>query len=360
MPSYDQRGKDKLWSVRFRDTLPDGTTQNKRLSGYNTKREAREAYIAYMAEAAKRQPVEKKPTALMFTELIDSYIDHQRSRLKPSSVYSIESKISTNIYPFFIGKRVADVTPLDILEWQRSVDHYSYKYKTSLRGQLSAIYKYGERYHDIKNIMPRVEGFRNLEPKKEMLYWTPEELKTFIPYVQDPLFAMYFRLLYTSGCRKGESLALTWDDIDFDACKISVTKSITRKTKDAAFAVTTPKNRSSVRDILIPKSLCGDLAKYKQEQNITDDTEFIFGRDKPFGDRSVDRRLSEACEQSGVKKIRIHDFRHSCASMLISSGVSIVAVSKHLGHSNIEQTLNTYSHMMPSDESKMVETFTGF
>lgn len=360
MPSYDQRGKDKLWSVRFRDTLPDGTTQNKRLSGFQTKREAKQAYIDYMAEASKRPAKESKQSGMMFTELIDGYLEHQKSRLKPSSLYSIESKISTNIYPFFVGKRVEDITPLDILKWQQSVDHYSYRYKSGLRVQLSSIYRFGERYHNVNNIMPRVEGFRNLEPKKEMLYWTPQELSTFLSCIDDPLYAMYFRLLYTSGCRKGESLALTWEDIDFVGQKIIITKSITRKTTEASYLVTTPKNRSSVRDVLIPKSLCDDLAKYKSNNNITDDRQFIFGGDKPFSDKSVDRQLSAGCEASGVKKIRIHDFRHSCASLLIASGVSIVAVSKHLGHSNVEQTLNTYSHMMPSDESKMMDAFSGF
>ena len=359
MPSYDQRGKDKLWSVRFREKLRDGTTQNKRLSGYRTKKEAQRAYVEYMAErgSAVEDAID---TRLLFDDLLSDYLAHQRTRIKPSSVYSIESKINQHIAPYFAGRIVDEITPRDILAWQQSLESYSYKYKTGLRTQLSSIYKFGERYHDVKNIMSRVEGFRNLEPKKEMQFWTPEEFHRFIAAVDDPLYALYFRLLYTAGCRKGESLALTWADIDFDAAKISITKSITRKTKDAPYAVTTPKNNASIRNVSIPQTLSADLQAWRDNLDRCDDDLFIFGGDDPFTDRSLDRRFAEWCKQSGVKKIRLHDFRHSCASVLIASGVSIVAVSRHLGHSNIEQTLNTYSHMMPSDADKMRDAFTGF
>ena len=81
---------------------------------------------------------------------------------------------------------------------------------------------------------------------------------------------------------------------------------------------------------------------------------FVFGGERPLAQRTTDRYFSDTCEKAGVKKIRIHDLRHSCASLLISRGVSIVAVSRQLGHSNIEQTLNTYSHLMPDDKSKII------
>ena len=359
MPSYDQRGKDKLWSVRFRAKLRDGTIQNKRLSGYRTKKEAQKAYVEYIS--TQENAVEEVPDErLRFDALVADYLSHQQSRIKPSSLYSIESKINKHIAPYFAGRYVDDITPRDILAWQQSLDAYSYKYKTGLRTQLSSIYKFGERYHDIKNIMPRVEGFRNLEPKKEMQIWTPDEFRAFLAVVDDPLYALYFRLLYTTGCRKGESLALTWADVDFDAAKISITKSITRKTKDAPYAITTPKNTASVREVSIPRTLADDLSAWRDGLEDAAPTRFIFGGEDPFTDRSLDRRFSEWCGMSGVKKIRLHDFRHSCASVLISSGVSIVAVSKHLGHANIEQTLNTYSHMMPSDAERMRDAFSGF
>ena len=76
----------------------------------------------------------------------------------------------------------------------------------------------------------------------------------------------------------------------------------------------------------------------------------------PLPRTNIDRTLTKAAEAAGVKRIRIHDLRHSCASLLIHKGVSIVAVSRHLGHSTVEQTLNTYSHMLPDDQTMILNT----
>ena len=351
MASYEQNKNSKLWSVRFREDTPEGT-KNKRLSGFKTKKDAQAAYITYINERPKiaAAPSQK----LLFADLIRNYLAHTKTRVKPSSYYDIENKIAKHIMPFFDDKVVSDVTPLDILNWQRTVDRYSYKYKSGLRTFLSSIYKFGERYYDIKNIMPKVEPFRNLEQKKKMLFWTLDEFNTFIPYVSDFEFNVFFRTLYITGCRKGEALALEWADIDFKKKKISITKNLTRKVSNEVYAITTPKNSSSNREVDIPESLCKALSELKQSQSTG---RFVFGDERPFAERTIDRRFAAACELSGVPKIRIHDLRHSCASLLISKGISIVAVSQRLGHSNIEQTLNTYSHMMPSDTTKIIEIF---
>ena len=84
------------------------------------------------------------------------------------------------------------------------------------------------------------------------------------------------------------------------------------------------------------------------------ETGFVFGGASPFADSNIDRSFKEKCNEATVKKIRIHDFRHSHASLLISKGASIVAVAKRLGHKDIEQTLNTYSHLFKSDEESLL------
>lgn len=351
MASYEQSKSSKLWSVRFREDTPDGV-KNKRLSGFKTKKDAQAGYIKYVNERPK---VAAAPTdKLLFADLIRHYLAHTKTRVKSSSYYDIEGKISKHIMPYFDDKLVDEVTPLDILEWQQTIDNYSYKYKSGLRTFLSSIYKFGERYYDIKNIMPKVEPFRNLEKKKKMLFWTLDEFNTFIPHVSEFEFNVLFRLLYITGCRKGEALALEWSDIDFKKRTVSITKNLTRKSSESTFAITTPKNSSSDREVDIPESLCKLLKILKESQETGT---FVFGDNKPFAERTIDRRFATACDLAGVPKIRIHDLRHSCASLLISKGISIVAVSQRLGHTNIEQTLNTYSHMMPSDTTKIIEIF---
>ncbi len=366
MASYEQSKSSKLWSVRFRENTPDGV-KNKRLSGFKTKKEAQAAYITYVNAKPKNAPVNPSDK-LLFADLIRHYLEHTKTRVKSSSYYDIENKISKHIMPFFDSKVVSEVTPLDILTWQNTVDKYSYKYKSGLRTFLSSIYKFGERYYDVKNIMPKVEPFRNLEAKKKMLFWTLEEFNTFIAHVAEFEFNVFFRVLYITGCRKGEALALEWADIDFKKKTVSITKNLTRKSAESTYAITTPKNSSSDREVDIPESLCKLLKTLKESQGPSpsamlpplpkgEASRFVFGGNKPFAERTIDRRFATACDLAGVPKIRIHDLRHSCASLLISKGISIVAVSQRLGHANIEQTLNTYSHMMPSDTTKIIEIF---
>jgi integrase len=332
-----------------------GREVNKRLSGYRTKKEAQQAYVAFIAQES---PEKLADTGLMFGALVEAYLAYLRNNNKESSVYTLENKIRTRILPYFESRRVASIKALDVQTWTDTLTDCSYSYKQSLRGQLSALLRYADRYYDIPTVMTKVAPIRNTEPVKELEYWSEEDYGKFIAAIPDkyPQHKMYFELLYLLGCRKGEALALSWDDIDMERGLISISKNITRKVDGAAYKVTTPKNRASVRTISIPASLCRRLEEYKHVVFPSAKTsDFVFGGGAPLSDRTTDRVFAEACKLAGVKKIRLHDLRHSCASMLISRGVSIVAVSKRLGHSNIEQTLNTYSHLMPRDDEMMLD-----
>ena len=222
---------------------------------------------------------------------------------------------------------------------------------------LSLIFGYAERYHDITNIMRKVDKPRNLEPKKEMLFWSPEEFSLFIEKVEREDYALLFRFLYLSGCRRGEALALTWKDVDLKRGTVSITKSVSNKAHDEgkSYTITTPKNAGSNRTVTIPPFLCDML---KAQKNAQEGGQYVFGGEDPLPPTNIERTLTKAAAAAGVKRIRIHDLRHSCASLLIHKGVSIVAVSRHLGHTTVEQTLNTYSHMMPDDRTMILRTLT--
>lgn len=364
MASFEHNKKSKLWSVRFRE-LEDGREVNKRLSGYKTKKQAQEAYENYIysnkTESEKEQAIQSElqsnPNNMLFDTLVENYLAYNRTRVKESSFYDTKSKITNHILPYFCGKHICDISPIDIVNWQLALDKYSYAYKSGLRGHLNAIYKYGERYYDIKNTATKVEPMRNLETAKEMQCWDKQTFLKFISCVENVSYKALFWTLYITGCRKGEALALSWEDVNFKDKTITINKNVTRKTLDkSTYAVTTPKNKSSNRTVDIPDNLCIILAEYRKwQKDKVANTKYVFGGEHPLPDRSINRYFLNAIKQAGVPKIRLHDLRHSCASLLISEGVSIVAVSKRLGHKNIEQTLNTYSHIMPSDITLMME-----
>lgn len=354
MPSFEQSKSSKLWSVRFR-TMIEGKEVNKRLSGFRTKKEAQQGYLAYLASD---KPEKLAVGGLTFDALLEAYLAYLRGNSKESSVYDIESKCRNRILPYFTGKRVASIKALDVQGWLDSLTDCSFSYKQTLRSQMSTLLLFAYRYYDIPSVMPKVLPLRNNEPKKEMECWSEDEFAKFLACVPEQRVAhrIYFLTLYLLGCRKGEALALTWKDIDLEQGVVTINKSVTRKTKDAEYKVTTPKNQSSNRKVSIPDSLCAEFALYRLSlgERATDES-FVFGVDRPLADSTTDRIFAAACAEAGVKKIRIHDLRHSCASLLISRGISIVAVSKRLGHSKVEQTLNTYSHLMPRDDELMLK-----
>lgn len=358
MPSYEKRASG-LWTVRFR-TIEDGTEKNKRLSGFPTKREAQQAYIEYAQAEKERKKEPVTSEGLLFDDLIELFLRYKSDRIKQGSLYDLQGIISKHILPYFSGKVIQDLKPADILAWQQSLDTYSYKHKANIRNTLTSIYKFAERYYDIINIMNRVEPFRNLDAKKEMLFWTKEEFQKFLAACDDTVYKTYFYILYITGCRKGEILALTWDDIDFEKSTITVCKNITKKVKDIGWGVTTTKNASSNRIIDMTPTAMELLREYRawQAENYKS-TDFVFCGDRPLPMTNLTRYFTRTAEKAGIKHIRIHDLRHSCASLLISAGVSIVAVSRRLGHKNIEQTLNTYSHMMPEDSSRIIAALDG-
>lgn len=102
----------------------------------------------------------------------------------------------------------------------------------------------------------------------------------------------------------------------------------------------------------MPQVLIDIMKKYK---NGREHYNLVFAGEKPLADSNIQRVQEIACKEAKVKKIRLHDFRHSHASLLLGNGASIVAVAKRLGHTNIEQTLNTYAHMMPQEDDLIVK-----
>ena len=181
-----------------------------------------------------------------------------------------------------------------------------------------------------------------------MLFFTKYEFDKFIAAETDTKFKAAFETLYYCGFESGELRGLTWDNIDFKNKKITVNKAITVKEFDRKYVVTTPKTNSSYRTIPVANVVIDDLKvlyKLQKEYYGFDDSWYVFGSIEPLGKSTLKERKNRNCKIAGVKQIRIHDFRHSCASLLINHGANITMVSKILGHTKIDERLNTYSHM---------------
>ena len=365
MPSYEQRGKQKLWSVCFREFDLDTNEEKRlRLSGYKTKREAQAAYhehlTAYEEEKALRASVNAKnpQLELTFGQLAELYFQSLRAGARESSMVTFRSKYNSNVREYFENKKVCEITPKDIVDWQNSLldKDYKYNYLRALREFFNSVWLFAETTYDIKNVARKVKGFRNTNPTdKKPKIWTKNEVKEFLDAVEDDGFRLFFKTMYVTGCRRGEIFALAWEDIEEEQCIIRIRKSLSRKNKP--WCVTPPKNATSIRDIKVDKGLIAELKAHAKKRGWKN--QFLFGTDdKPYAERTTERAMWDAIEKADLPPRTMHCLRHSCASHLISQGVSIVAVSQRLGHKDTRETLNTYAHMMPNDVDRMVDILT--
>lgn len=144
-------------------------------------------------------------------------------------------------------------------------------------------------------------------------------------------------------------LALTKSDIDLDRNRISISKTYYRiERRDV---ITTPKTEQSVRTIDIPQFLTEEIKDYLDKLYELPDNERIF----LIVAEAVQHKLKRQCEKSGVKKIRVHDIRHSHVAYLINQGVQPLIIKERLGHRDIKITLNTYGHLYPNQQRQVAD-----
>lgn len=202
-----------------------------------------------------------------------------------------------------------------------------------------------------------------------MSFYTPEEFKKYIEIAKKQAlekqqkeknmyewnFYVFFNIAYYTGLRKGEIHALRWNDINGNY--LSVKHSITQKITKREDVETPPKNKSSIRTIQIPLPLLKILKEHKKRQmqlpTFSEDSR-VLGDGRCLRDTTIQKRNILYSSLANVKTIRIHDFRHSHASLLANMGINIQEVARRLGHSKVEITWNIYSHLYPKEEEKAI------
>jgi len=181
---------------------------------------------------------------------------------------------------------------------------------------------------------------------KEMQYWDTPEMNAFLlSQLNSPYYPLFYTALFT-GMRRSELLALQWDDMDFDAGSVSIRRSLHYGKKNGCY-FSDVKSKSSKRTIALTPSNVAVLKSF-QEASKRKGAHLIFSRnDKPFVPSYVSTLWHIACKESGVKVIRLHDARHTHATLLFKQGVAAKIVQERLGHSSIVITMNLYSHVIP-------------
>ena len=352
-------GTKYSFTLRYTDIF--GNTKQYTSKGYDTKKEAE------LEEARFRVKVQENKvssSSVTFDDIFLEYIEYRKKDMKIQSIKKLE-----NLYKVFepIGKKkINDFNLSDYKQFVLYIESkgYSIEYKNKIIGLLKRLIRYSCKFYNTKETMINfIENFKEVNRmKKEMEFFTYEEFEKFDSVIDELDYKTFFEVLYYLGLRQGEATALTWNDISFTKKEVSINKTLTTKLKGQLYTISSPKTANSNRTLPIPLKLIKPLQELKEEaksRKYFKEEWFVFGNELPFRETTIQQRKNKYCKLSGVKQIRIHDFRHSCASFLINNGASIVLVSKYLGHSKISVTLDTYTHLYKSElleVSRMIDT----
>lgn len=349
MPVYKNEDNG-TWYVLTRYLDWKGERKQKCKRGFETKREAQEWERVFQQQNAADMDMN-------FAAFVELYINDIKPRLKENTWLTKKHIIETKILPYFSKKNVSEITTKDVIAWQNELlafrdekkKPYSQTYLKTVHNQLSAIFNHAVRHYDLRSNPAAKAGNMGTEERKEMKFWTKDEYKKFSDEMMDKPVSYYaFEMLYWCGIRDGELLALTAGDFNFEKGTVTISKSYQRlHGKDV---ITTPKTRKSNRTIKMPQFLCEEMQDYIGMLYGYKKKERIFPISKNYLHREMDRGSRAA----GVKRIRIHDLRHSHISLLIDMGFSAVAIADRVGHESIEITYR-YAHLFPSKQTEMAK-----
>ena len=283
------------------------------------------------------------------------YETHSKPKIRPTTQLGYESRIRLHIAPE-IGS-----IPLNKLT-QNDLQQFYARLKKN--GRKSLTERYGEGLSDRMVRMCHTTCRSALEkavqdglirtnpaigcklpPKRarEMQVLDRDELQRFLIQAQAENYYELFLLDLATGLRRGELMALQWDDLDFETGVLNVNKQVYQVNGELQFSE--PKTKNSIRKIVLPPSVVEVLREYKK----TVDSRWMFPspvkEDRPITPSVVRKRLQLILEHAGCKHVRFHDLRHTFATLALQNGMDVKTLSAMLGHVSAATTLDIYTHI---------------
>lgn len=368
-----RKGKDGNWIVDISNGFDPITLKQRRLvrKGYKTKKEATEAEHYLRSVELKERFYGAKITVYMLYELLkeEDRINHR----KISYINTQENNYNRHIKNYFSKvDNVGKLTYEDIYQFR---EHLMQKVAQNSDNPLST-----NTINKIMILLKKIfdvglrKGYYTTNPvkllkklpieKTKMQFWTVKEFQQFLTLFEPEEYniKLLFTLLFFSGLRLGEALALTWQDIDFSTNTIHITKSV-YVNKGVSY-ISSTKTKAGTRRIIINKKLSQELQYWQQQQKhlleqfTSDSMSLQVFQSSPITitKNSIEKQYKKILERDAtLKKIRIHDFRHSHASLLINQGEDYLVVKERLGHASITTTIDTYSHLYPSKQKDLAD-----
>lgn len=336
--------------------------------GFKTQKEAKKAERELLLSVEENGFTDRssKPT---FKEVADLWLESYETTVKPTTYQNTKNYLNAIIENHFKEIRIESVS---VAMMQKIVIDLSKKYVAYL-SQLSIInrvFKYALHLDIIQtNPVDRIIRPKQQKPRKEKIALTKEELNQFLTLAKKDarpvLYTAWHTLAYT-GLRRGELLGLEWSDIDFENKTMSVNKTLV--TVNGSLYTQSPKTKRSTRTISLDDATIQVLKNWKLEQkkqffkNGVKSTDIVITNIKgSYLDFAYFRdELKKFLSTHNLKQFSVHSLRHTHASLLFEAGIEPKTISDRLGHSNIQTTLNMYTHLNDKQRSDVADRLLKF
>lgn len=350
MPVY-QNKQAKTWYAKVFYTDYTGKKHQKMKRGFKLRREALEWEREFMSTQASQPD-------MSFSALCELYLRDKETHNKQITYETKKNRVKTWLIPTFGKRPINSITATDVRQWQAALKEatgstgkpLSPGYMQNLVTELSSVMNFAVRFYGLSVNPCKIAGNTVGKKQRSLNFWTKQEFDRFISTFEpsDP-YCTAFMTLYYCGMRIGELEALTLADLDTQQGTISINK--TYHLINGSGITTPPKTKKANRIITLPPFLIACLESHISRLYHPDAETRLF----TLSHSSYARALEAHADMAGVPRIRLHDIRHSHASLLIELGFSALLVSERLGHESVSTTLNIYSHLFPSKQAEVAE-----
>ena len=343
MAAYkDENG---TWYSTFYIKDWQGKRIRKKKRGFKTKKEALQWEASFISQEDGSMKIKLK-------DFVEVYFKDKAHELKERSIINKRYMIETRVIPYLGDREMNSITSADIIKWQNTIREFGFQptYERMLNNQVNALFNHACKIYGLKSSpCAKVKKMGRSEANR-LDFWTKEEYEQFIAVVdKNDIYYIMFEILFWTGCREGELLALTPADVDVNGKTVNINKTYFRRgDRDI---ITEPKTENSVRTVTIPKFLADELREFLSRLYKHPENARLF----PMTARALQVAFKKYTAKAGLREIRDHDLRHSHASMLINQGVQPLLIKERLGHGNIKITLDTYGHLYPNKQQELAD-----
>jgi integrase len=379
-PGVYQRDGQSTWTADIRWTDIHGSSHQHKRGGFRTQAEAVRYKTQYLGDVRQgRIKGVNTPTVTNF--LTHDWLPRREAEVKVTTFSTYQTLTKAYIIPHLGHLRLDQLTPRRLEDFYKTLQEsggtgarskeqrpLSSKSVNNVAGLLNKALRDAVRW-DLLSTNPSTAAIKPSAASKEMRFWTPAQLNTFLNESKDDRLHAVLVLAGQTGMRRGELLGLTWDKIDLDNQKVTI--DTTRLIAGSKVVTQPPKSRNSIRTLSIDQETSDLLRQLKRRQRIE---QLTLGRGlnesdaflvsdplgRPLHPNTFTRYFKLLVKRLGLPSIRLHDVRHTYAVAARRAGITTKVISRRLGHSDITITQRIYDHVMEIDDVEAAETTARF